>query len=431
MRFGLEVARRFKGPTTRPDDAVWLAREMAARGPVYIKIGQFMSSRRDIFDPVLVDSLQSLQDRVPPMAFTDLQHIMEREGLGNNVISFDPEPIASASIGQVHVGSLADGVPVAIKVRRPKIREQIVEEVQAFTTVVRLLELVAWLLRDGEAAHSMAATRRLLQDFTDVMLTECDYVNEARNMMMYRAFSDRGHLRRGWVSPRVFPELCSDGRIVMEYLPSVRLDAIVPQLEQTDRAALANQVMDLYVSHMLLENVVHADFQPGNVGVDAKGRIVLYDFGNIICLPPSLVHSLREALFPLMNRDADALVQVLRTVGVLKIRDEEALKRYVQLAIKYVWCMDIKSFKLSALDVDSLRSNKLPVEIDGVVFRMLRGFILVEGLCKSIDADFTYSSTVEKYGMQLAKSDDRFYWAKAKADLKQLLASATQLVDDL
>lgn len=435
--FGLELTRRFlvsnkKAPrdmNQKREDAAWLSKELTARGPVLIKIGQFISSRRDIFEPVLVDSLKGLQDHVVPMQNSDLVRIMEGHD-DHTIVSYDPEPVASASIGQVHKGLLKCGSVVAIKVRRPNIKEHIVQEIDALGSVLGVFELIASLMNDKDAIHSLLAARRLLVDFKEVMLIECDYSNEAANMSLYHNL-EHNDLQRDWVSPKVFLDLCSDDRIVMEYLPSVRIDAIVPHLATEDRQALANQVMDLFTSHMLDHNVIHSDFQPGNVGIDKLGRIVLYDFGNIICLPPTLVKSLQDLLFPLMNQDIDTIIQVLKRVDVLKIRDEVALRRYIELFTKYVWSADIRSFDMSSLDVDSLRSNKLPVEIDGVVFRMLRGFTLVEGLCKSIDEDFTYSSTVEKYAIQLAQKDDRFYWVKAKADAKQLLAIMARLLEDM
>lgn len=438
--FGLEVTRRFfvnnpRDQKTKRDDAVWLSRELTARGPVLIKIGQFISSRGDIFEPVLVETLKSLQDHVPPMQNADLVSIMDAHAIadrsnGHCLASYEPVPIASASIGQVHIGTLESGCVVAIKVRRPDIKQQVVREIAGFGSVLGLFEFVAHLRNDPEAITSASAARRLLTDFQEVMLVECDYLNEASNMTLYNGF-ERGDLHRDWVSPKVFESMCTDDRIVMEYVPSVRIDAIVPHLERCDREALANQVMDLFISHMLVQNVVHSDFQPGNVGIDARGRIVLYDFGNIVCLPSTLVRSLEELLFPLMNHDVDTMVEVLKRVDVLKVRDEVALRRYIELFMKYVWSVDFSSLSISALDVDSLRSNKLPVEIDGVVFRILRGFTLVEGLCKSIDQGFTYSTIVEKYAMQLAEKDDRLYWAKAKADVKHLLAAVNKLVDDM
>lgn len=431
--FGLELTRRYlvsnRTVKRKKEDAVWLSRELSARGPVLIKIGQFISSRGDIFDPVLVETLKSLQDHVPPMQEADLVRIMDSHE-NDRVASYDLEPVASASIGQVHKGVLQCGSVVAIKVRRPQIKESIVQEIQAFGSVLGVFEIAAHVLNDGDAIRSLLAARRLLTDFQEVMLIECDYLNEAKNMSMYHAL-DHADLQRDWVSPKVFTELCSDNRIVMEYIPSVRIDAIVPHLAHDDRQALAIQVMDLFTSHMLVHNVVHSDFQPGNVGIDTRGRFVLYDFGNIICLPSTLVQSLEELLFPLMNRDVDTIMAVLQRVDVLKIRDEVALRRYIELFVQYLWSVDLSSLDLSVLDVDSLRSNKLPVEIDGVVFRMLRGFTLVEGLCKSIDRGFTYSSTVEKYAMQLAQKDDRFYWIKAKTDVKHLLAVMARLLEEL
>lgn len=435
VALGLQLAQRYRPRPacprdlqTRKRDAAWLTRELSARGPVLIKIGQFVSSRGDVIDPVLVEALTALQDRVPPMPRGDLERMLDTNSSGD-AFTYEAEPVASASIGQVHVGILSSsGASVAIKVRRPDIAAVIVREVASFRWALSAVENVARILRDREALVSLSATRQMLADFLEVMLVECDYASEAANMALYHALPHRA-TQRDWVSPRAIPSLCTESRIVMEHLPSVRLDAIVPRLGLRDRTALAAQVMDLFVSHMLLDRVVHADLQPGNIGVDTRGRLVLYDFGNVLVLPDALLRSLESLLVPLMNRDVDATVEALRHVEVVKIRDEVALKRYIELFLSYVRSVDVRAMSVSAIDVAALRSSKLPVEVDGVVFRLLRAFALVEGLCKSIDHTFTYTSVIEKFAMR--NDDDRLFRAKAKADLGQLLAAATRLVEGL
>lgn len=425
--FAVRVARRLVFSKDRPsrDDAAWLCRELAARGPVLIKIGQFVSSRGDLFDPVLVDALRTLQDRVPPMPPEDLARALRDCPA---ISSYDPTPVASASIGQVHTGTLADGRVIAIKVRRPDIVSQVGRELDALGSGISFLDLLSHFSSDPEAAVSAQATRRLLTDFQEVMLMECDYESEVANMALFHSLEHRATSRsRSWVSPRVFPELCSASRIVMEYLPSVRMDEVMPHLCAGDRSDLAEQLMDLVVSHMLVDQLVHSDLQPGNVGIDADGRIVLYDFGNVIRLPPGLVRSLEGMLIPLLDGDLDAMMGLLREVDVINIRDEAGLRRYVELFMEYVRCADLGALSLEAVDLSALRSSKLPVEIDGVIFRLLRALALAEGLCKSIDPCFTYVGVARRYSTQL--DADRVFRARAKADLRRLLAAAARLVE--
>lgn len=425
IRFGLEIRRRYaaerRDTVVQKRDADWMLRELTARGPVMIKLGQFISSRGDIFEAPLVRSLRGLQDQVPPMDRMHTTRIMQ-DAVG--ISSYDATPFASASVGQVHIGYLTSGQIVAIKIRRPDIREHIESEVDTLCALLRPIGVLAHVLHDAEMVRSVDSTRRIAQDFKHVMLMECDYVAEAESLALYSGFDQR-ELSRAWVSPNVFRELCTQDRIVMDFVPSIRLDLIVPHLTPLDRALLANQVMDMYVSHMLVHNVAHCDLHPGNVGIDSCGRIVIYDFGNVARLPPTLVSSFEAMLVPLMDEDVDAMIGVLEQMDVIKVRDPIGLRRYVELFVRYVRGAEFKSFALSELDVQALRSSKLPVEIDGVVFRLLRGAMLAEGLCKSIHGDFTYAELIHKYAMKLASKDGRLVWLKVRADLEALLSASS------
>lgn len=392
----------------RQDDASWLCSELGARGPVLVKIGQFISSRRDVFAPELVDALRALQDHVPPMTPDDLMLAL---GGCSGQITVDPSPIASASIGQVHKATLEDGSVVVVKVRRRNIVTRILREVAACGAVLRLFEFIAFLSGDPEAVLSATAARRMLTDFQEVMLLECDYVNEAANMSLFRDLRQRDpHHGRRWVSPAVISRLCSETQIVMEYMPSVRFDAIVPHLPRSERVVLANQVMDMVVSHMLVDGLVHCDLQPGNIGIDARGRMVLYDFGNVVCLPQGLVRSLEDMLVPLMEGDVDAMVTLLNGLDVVRVRDEGGVRRYVELCMGYVRSMDISSVSMNAIDISALHSSRLPVEVDAVVLRLLRAIALAEGLCRSIDPSFTYAVVVRRYMLR----------SRVAADLRHL-----------
>ena len=170
-------------PTSDDNDGLSeeLATDLERLGPTYVKLGQLLASRADFLPASYTQALERLQDKVEPFPYADVEEIIERE-LGVRIskafAEFDPEPLAAASLGQVHHARLRDGRDVAVKVQRPNIREQILADLEALAEVAQFAD------EHTDTGRRMAFTP-MLEEFRQSMLRELDYIQEARNLSVF------------------------------------------------------------------------------------------------------------------------------------------------------------------------------------------------------------------------------------------------------
>jgi len=240
-------------------------------GATFIKVGQIASTRADLLPPALVGELAQLRDQVPPFPFETARATIERE-LGRPLAavfsSFDPVPIAAASVAQVHRAVLrGSNEVVAVKVRRPDILEKARLDRGILLAIGRTLERLAPSLRLVSLAEALAT-------FCDAVEAQIDLSNEARNNVRFtREFAADPDIR----FPRLVPALCSEGLLVMEYVEGVREEDLERQGLDVHRIVEAGMrcVCRMVFSH----GFVHADLHPGNLRFTPPSRIVLLDLG--------------------------------------------------------------------------------------------------------------------------------------------------------
>ncbi|RJL34673.1 ABC1 kinase family protein [Bailinhaonella thermotolerans] len=272
-------------------------------GVTFVKLGQVLSTRRDLLPAEFADELRGLQDRVAPAEWAQVEAVLTRE-LGAPVdevfAEFDRTPLAAASIAQVHAARLRTGERVVVKVRRPGIA----------SVVERDLDIVARLARTLEQrtrwGRSLGA-RELAAGFAQAVREELDFRVEAANMAAVRQGGSGGD---AVVFPAPHEPLCTSAVLVMERLDGTPL-ADVPAGE---RPELARTLFDCLLRQILVEGVFHADPHPGNVLVLGDGRLGLLDFGSVGRLDGALRDSLRRLLLALDRGDplgvGDALLEV-------------------------------------------------------------------------------------------------------------------------
>ena len=249
-------------PACPEDMPAQLAAALSSRGPVYIKLGQLLSTRPDIFGHAICQGLAQLQDRVPPFAEQDAMAII-RQALGEQVLAafehIESRPIASASIAQVHGARLITGEDVVIKVVRPHIEGQIRREMGA------LIELAQWLAQRLPILRQLHLTQ-IMRDQLAVLLAELSMFLEARNQIQLRRnFADSPLL----FVPRLYPQFTRENLLVME-----RIEA--PSIGELDRLrdagvdfkVLAHKGVETFFTQVFDDNFFHADMHPGNVFVD-------------------------------------------------------------------------------------------------------------------------------------------------------------------
>jgi predicted unusual protein kinase regulating ubiquinone biosynthesis (AarF/ABC1/UbiB family) len=256
-------------------DAEDLARDLEALGPTYIKLGQILSTRADLLPGPFIEALERLQDAVEPFPFEQAKEIVERE-LGVRISkafpTFDPEPVAAASLGQVHRATLRDGRRVAVKVQRPDIEERIAADGEAFQEIA---DLVDRHVRGGRD-H---AYRGMVAEFRKGLAEELDYRREAGNLAAIG--SELEGIPR-LVVPRPFEDFTARRVLTMEWIDGTKITALNPVvLVDVDRTGLAEELFRGYLRQVLLDGFFHADPHPGNVLLTDDGRLALVDLGMV------------------------------------------------------------------------------------------------------------------------------------------------------
>ena len=249
-------------PTPRTSDAKRFRLAIERLGPVFIKFGQLLSTRRDLFPAEYADELARLQDRVPPFQSAIAMSIIERE-MGRPITAafstFSEQPLASASLAQVHEATLISGEEVVVKVIRPGIGRIIRKDLALILALAKVLERVSY---DARRLHLI----RIVTDYEKTILAELDLLRESANTVRLRRNSQRSPLL---YVPKVFDDLSSKNVLVMERVKGVPIaDLKTLRKHGTDLKKLAECGVETFFSQVFNDNFFHADMHPGNIFVD-------------------------------------------------------------------------------------------------------------------------------------------------------------------
>jgi predicted unusual protein kinase regulating ubiquinone biosynthesis (AarF/ABC1/UbiB family) len=377
--------------------ATWLSGMLPELGPTYVKIAQFVSSRPDVFGADVVSSFRTLQDNVPKMQASVVKEILSLHPELQQVIAHvEEEPIASASIAQVHVAHLHNGNHVILKIKRPGLKDMIAKDLGIMLAFIRLMGAMGL----PEAAYA----KRMVDDFMAMMMTETDFGKEVKNHIDFcRMYARRSDV----IVPRVFADLSTPDIIVMEYVPSVRVMDYAG-----DRSALAYRLMAMYLGQVLYDgHIIHGDPQPGNLGVTTDDKIVLYDFGNAIRIDDGYRTRLKVAMFYLVTNESREALKVLQALGV-KVLDEMLAIRYVDMYAQYVRTIDYSIFDIG--------ERAMPFVLTDDIMRICKVFGTLEGVCKHLDEAFDYAS-VAPLIWDAFLLDPSFIIAKGAMDIEAMI----------
>ena len=249
-------------------------RRLLKLGPLYIKLGQILSTRPDVLPAQYIAELQRLQEHVPPMDFADVELVVgvEFDAAGTAAVfaTFDPVPVASASISQVHFATLLDGKEVAVKVQRRGAEESILRDLRVLDALLDVLIFFAprmarnFNLRGGFA------------EFKKYTLQELDFSVEATTLDAFRHnFADQPDV----VIPAPYPAYVTRRVLTMQRVSGERVDAIVERLDTAERHKLGRRLLEIEMKMFITDGLFHADMHPGNIFFNTDGSIVLLDFG--------------------------------------------------------------------------------------------------------------------------------------------------------
>jgi ubiquinone biosynthesis protein len=322
-----EIGVAGEQPAT-PEAAAEFRRALEGLGTTYVKLGQLLSSRPDLLPDVYIDELTRLVDEVPPVPFAELEPVIRRAVGEEAFVRIDPEPLAAASIAQIHPALLADGREVVVKVRRPRVLEQ------AKVDLDLLRSTAAFLERRSERAGLLQLSA-LAEEVDQHLRSELDFTEEANNTeLVGRLLLDHPDL----LVPRVIQPFVTEEVLVLEHIEGKRV-AADHGLDDERGAELAREFFRAYVRQVAAEGVYHADPHRGNVLLTEEGRLALLDFGLLGRLDDDTRVTIAQLLLALaQNRGDDVAALILSLSQTTLASDEPAFVAELRRKLpRYHW----------------------------------------------------------------------------------------------
>jgi ubiquinone biosynthesis protein len=302
-----------------------LKESLAEAGVTFVKLGQMLSTRRDVLPPVFVRELETLQTEVTPEPWSVIEPaIAERLGrpIGEVFARINSTPLAAASVAQVHEATLLDGTEVIVKVQRPKALNQVAQDLDI------ILRLAAWLNKTTSWGRDLGV-RSLAAGFATTLEEELDYRIELDNMASIEASLKRSG-KFDVTVPHGYPELSGERLLVMDRLPGKpvsRAGALLTGLSDAERSRLATTLLGATLEQIIGDGIFHADLHAGNIFITPDGKLGLLDFGAVGRLDPGTQTSLGLMLYSIDQNDSagatDAIIELLGRPDGLDDREVE------------------------------------------------------------------------------------------------------------
>ena len=371
-----------------------LVDRLAKLGPTFIKLAQVLAARADLFPGVYLDELKKLHDQVPPMSARRMRrqfHAATGKRPDDVFEEFDPEPVASASLGQVHRASYM-GEPVAVKILKPGIRTTVSQDIRV---LARVFSLATLFFRNNQLDSLIA----VYEQFSRTIHMEMDLVREAEHIAYFR----RRYENDDRIAiPRVYTELSNGDVLVMEFLEGTKITD-VDRLREAghDTGRIIELLLRIFGEQMLEDGVFHADPHPGNIFVNDKGQIVLLDFGLVLEISEEQRSRYIKAVLAVVRRDYDQLVSlafdlhmVSPDVNQLVLR--QALKRLMDVRFRDdLGPLEFQRIVMQIMDV----FYEFPVQLPGELVYIFKTATLIEG----IGAIYYPGYNLPKFGMPILK----------------------------
>lgn len=361
-------------------------------GPTFIKLGQLLSTRPDLVGRGLADELSKLQSHVPADPPARARAIIETE-LGQPIeqmfAEFSDEPLASASIGQVHAAELPDGQPVVVKVQHDAIENKVREDLDVLTGLAQLAELIPEF-----APYRPAAT---VAEMARTLRRELDFGREERNLLQFAAqFGDNPAVR----VPRPITELCTPRVLTMDRLDGIPVSESQRLLANgTDLAEIARRGAELYMEMIFTHGFYHADPHPGNIVVIDRDVLGLLDFGMVGRIEERLREDIEEMLLAIVNQDVPILTSLIKKVGMVPPGlDESALAVDVADFVSHYSAQALDRFDLAgALNDMTEIMYRHRICLPPQVGMLIKALVTLEGTGQLLNPKFSLMEVMQPY----------------------------------
>ncbi len=387
-------------PNHRNRRAQWLVGTLLDLGPTFIKIGQALSTRADLLPLEYVQALGQLQDRVPAFSATEAIAVIESE-LGNSIYAlyrdFDPYPLASASLGQVHKARLHTGEDVVVKVQRPGIEKLFNLDFEVLHQLVRFgNRYLPWTRKyDLEAIY---------HEFFDLLYKEIDYIHEGKNADRFRQnFTNYPRI----IVPQVYWRYTTKKVLTLEYLPGIKID---------DRQTLeacginTNEVIQLgiccYLKQLLEDGFFQSDPHPGNMAVTHEGSIIFYDFGTMAEVKSIAKDQMVKTFFAVLKKDTDEVVNTLTYIGLIEpVPDMTPVKRLVAFILDKFRekPIDIQAFEQLSSEI-YLMFEQQPFRLPAQMTFILKSLTTLDGIARALNPEYNLLAASQPFVKSLTVS---------------------------
>jgi len=362
-------------------------------GPTFVKFGQILSTRPDLLPPAYIAELSKLQDTVPPAPWEVIKPRIEEElggPLDTLFATFDPEPMAAASLAQVHAATLTSGDQVVVKVQRPGIRRTIDVDLEILYDLARLAQERTPLGRLYDLVE-------IAEDFATTLRNELDYRREGRNADRFRQnFADEPYI----YIPRVYWDYTTGRVLTLERISGIKIDDIVALDEAGyDRHQIALNAARIIIKEVLIDGFFHADPHPGNFVVMPDHVIGAMDFGMVGHLSPHLKEDLVQLYIASVRLDSEGIIDQLIRMGAAQGRvDRERLRRDLERLLT----------KYQGVPLKEIRAKEVVEEIMPIAYRhhlrlpsdlwlLGKTLAMMEGIGLKLDPDFDVFAISEPY----------------------------------
>jgi ubiquinone biosynthesis protein len=422
-----EFAEELSAAGKAPGDpkAEDLAADLEKLGPTFIKLGQLLSTRADLLPRAYLDALTRLQDNVGPFPFEEVEAIIPVEigvRISKAFASFEREPMAAASLGQVHRATLRDGRKVAVKVQRPGIREQMVEDLEALDEIAGMLD-----------AHTDVGARyefkNLIEQFRKTLLRELDYRQEAGNL---RLLGEKLRAFESILVPHPIDDFTTSRVLTMEYIQGQKITSLSPLTRlDLDGAALAEQLFKAYLQQILVDGFFHADPHPGNVFLTEDKKIALLDLGMAARIAPRMQENLLQLLLAISEGRSDDAALTAIKIGERKEEfDETGFQRQIADLVGRSQNANIEQLQMGSVVLEVTKTAadngiRVPPEL-AMLGKTLLNLDLVG---RSLDPTFDPNASIRRNASEIMQS--RLLKSLAPGNIFSNLLEVKDLVERL
>lgn len=367
-------------------------------GPAFIKLGQLLSTRPDILPPVFIDQLELLQDNVTPESFQKVEATLKSE-LGKPISdifqSIEIEPLATASIGQVHRARLFNGIDVVIKVQRSNVAQQIAVDLEILSDIAAFLESKF----DWAKRYRLSS---LVDEFSTTLRDELDYSGEAVNATRLRQnLSEFSRI----VIPGIHWEYTTAKVLTMDYQTGYKISSEEFFENIPDKVLLAQEIIGALLKQIIVDGFFHADLHPGNLLFTADGRVVLMDFGMVGRLDEHSRDQLTGMLIKGLRKDVDGLVDTLVQMGATENPvDRNGLRREIFYLLDKQYYRSLEQIRVGEVLQEMIRiSLKYHIIIPRELIAVSRSIVLLESLVERLDPQLNWIESLTPYSKKLLK----------------------------